>query len=43
VTSTGGETAPERGKGGDDTSWAGANLIGPKNEKILCSQFNCYK
>jgi hypothetical protein len=34
ATSAGGEVAPERGKGGDNASWADANLIGPKNEKI---------
>jgi hypothetical protein len=30
----GGETAPRREKGGDDISWADANLIGPKIKKI---------
>jgi hypothetical protein len=34
ATSAGGEVAPERGKGGDNASWADANLIGPKIEKI---------
>jgi hypothetical protein len=33
MMSVGGEAAPGRGKGGDDVSWADANLIGPKNEK----------
>jgi hypothetical protein len=33
VTSTGGEAAPDRKKGGDDVSWADTNLIGPKNKK----------
>jgi hypothetical protein len=32
TTSTGGETAPERGKGGDDGSWDDVNLTGLKNE-----------
>jgi hypothetical protein len=30
MTSAGGDVA----KGGDDVSWADANLTGPKNEKI---------
>jgi hypothetical protein len=29
----GGEAAPRRGKGGDDVSWADANLTGPKINK----------
>jgi hypothetical protein len=33
--SVGGEVAPGRGKGGDDVSWADANLIGLKNEKKI--------
>jgi hypothetical protein len=33
-TSTRGETALGRGKGGDDVSWTSVNLIGPKNKKI---------
>jgi hypothetical protein len=33
VTSTGGDAAPGRGKGGDDISWADANLTEPKNKK----------
>jgi hypothetical protein len=33
VTSVGGDAAQGRGKGGDDTSWADANLTGPKNEE----------
>jgi hypothetical protein len=34
VTLARGETAPGRGKGEDDTSWANANLTGPKMMKI---------
>jgi hypothetical protein len=30
MTSAGGEAAPRRGNGGDDASWADANLTGPK-------------
>jgi hypothetical protein len=33
VTSDRGEAAPGRGKGGDDASWADANLAGLKNKK----------
>jgi hypothetical protein len=28
--SVGGETAPERGNGGDNASWADVNFTGPK-------------
>jgi hypothetical protein len=31
VTSVGGETSLRRGEGGDDVSWADANLTGLKN------------
>jgi hypothetical protein len=34
TTSTRGEAAPRKGKGGDDASWTNANLTGPKNKKI---------
>jgi hypothetical protein len=34
MTSTGGEAAPGRGKGGDDVSWADVNLNRPKIKKI---------
>jgi hypothetical protein len=37
MTSVGGEAAPKREKGGDDVSWAGANLTGLKNS---CGQFS---
>jgi hypothetical protein len=33
LTSAGGKTAPERGKGRDDASWTNVNLIGPKNKE----------
>jgi hypothetical protein len=33
MTSVGGEMTPGRGKGGDNTSWADANLTGPKIEE----------
>jgi hypothetical protein len=32
TTSAGGEAAPERGKGGDNASWADVNLTGSKNK-----------
>jgi hypothetical protein len=35
--SAGGETTSRRGKGGDDTSWADANLIRPKIKKFMRS------
>jgi hypothetical protein len=34
MISAGGEAAPGREKGGDDISWADANLIVPKMKKI---------
>jgi hypothetical protein len=34
LMSVGGETAPERGKRGDDVCWADVNLTGAKKEKI---------
>jgi hypothetical protein len=34
VTLDGGEVAPGRGKGGDDTSWLMPNLLGQKMKKI---------
>jgi hypothetical protein len=34
TTSTGGEAAPRRGKGGDNATWVDANLTGPKIKKI---------
>jgi hypothetical protein len=43
ATSAGGEPAPERGKGEDNTSWTDVNLIGPKNEENPHDQFSCYK
>jgi hypothetical protein len=33
-TSVGGETALGKGKGGDDASWADADLTEPKKKKI---------
>jgi hypothetical protein len=33
MTSAGGGAVPERGKGGDNISWADVNLTGPKNKK----------
>jgi hypothetical protein len=35
ATLAGGEAATERGKGGNDASWADANLTGLKNEKKI--------
>jgi hypothetical protein len=43
VTSAGGEATLGRGKGGDNTSLADVNLIGPKNENNSLGRFNCYK
>jgi hypothetical protein len=43
TTSDGGEAAPGWGKGGDDASWADANLTGLKNKENLCSRFSWYK
>jgi hypothetical protein len=34
MTSATGEVAPRRGKGGDNASWANANLSRPKMRKI---------
>jgi hypothetical protein len=34
MTSTRGEAAPGRGKGGDNAGWADVNLTGPKMKKI---------
>jgi hypothetical protein len=39
----GGEVTPRRGKGGDDISWADANLTGPRTEENSSSRFSCYK
>jgi hypothetical protein len=33
TTSTGGDVTPGRGKGGDDASWADANLTKSKNKE----------
>jgi hypothetical protein len=41
--STGGETTLGRRNGGDDPSWADANLTGPKNEKNSRGQFSYFK
>jgi hypothetical protein len=38
-----GEVTPERAKGGDNASWANANLTGSKNEENLRGRFSCYK
>jgi hypothetical protein len=43
ATSTGGEATPERGKRGDNASWADANLTGPKNKENSRGRFSCYK
>jgi hypothetical protein len=43
VMSDGGDAAPEREKGGDNTSWANANLIEPKNEENPHGRFSWYK
>jgi hypothetical protein len=43
VTSAGGEATSGKGKGGDDVSWANANLTGPNNEENARGRFNCYK
>jgi hypothetical protein len=42
-TSAGGDGAPGRGKGRDNTSWAGTNLITLKNEENPRGRFSCYK
>jgi hypothetical protein len=33
TTSCGGETVPERKKGGDNVIWTDVNLTGPKNKE----------
>jgi hypothetical protein len=38
-----GEATPRRGKGGDNSSGADANLTGPKNEENPRGRFNWYK
>jgi hypothetical protein len=43
MTSVGGEAAPRRRKGGDDASWASANLTGPKNKENSRDRFSWYK
>jgi hypothetical protein len=43
MMSTRGEAPPGRGKGGDDTNWASANLNVPKNKKNPRDRFNWYK
>jgi hypothetical protein len=43
VTSTGGEAAAGREKGGNDVNWADVNLTVPKNKENLHGQFSCYK
>jgi hypothetical protein len=43
TTSARGEVAPGRRKGGDDVSWADADLIGLKNKQNLCGRFSWYK
>jgi hypothetical protein len=43
ATSTGGEPASGRGKGGDDVSWVDVNPTRPKNDKNQPCQFNFYK
>jgi hypothetical protein len=42
VTSTGGEVAPRREKGGDNTSWVDVNLTERKNEENSYGRFSCY-
>jgi hypothetical protein len=39
---TEGEVTPGRGKGGDNVSWADANLTEPKNKENSRCQFSCY-
>jgi hypothetical protein len=39
----GGEVAPERGKKGDDASWADVNFIGPKNKENPHDRFSYFK
>jgi hypothetical protein len=43
MTTVGGEVAPRRKKGGDDDSWADANLTGSKNEENPRGRFSWYK
>jgi hypothetical protein len=43
MTSVRGEAAPKRGKGGNDTSWAGVNFTGPKNNENSHGRFSWYK
>jgi hypothetical protein len=43
TTSTRGGVVPERRKGGNDTCWADANLIGSKNKENSRGRFSCYK
>jgi hypothetical protein len=43
VTSARGEAAPRRENGGDNTSWADANLTGPKYEENPRGRFSFYK
>jgi hypothetical protein len=43
VTSAEAEAASGRGKGGDDVSWADANLTRPKNGENSRDRFSCYK
>jgi hypothetical protein len=35
--------ALEREKGGDDASWADANITEPKNKENSYGRFSCYK
>jgi hypothetical protein len=43
ATSTGGEVAPERGKGVDDVSWVDVNLTKLKNKEYSRGPFSCFK
>jgi hypothetical protein len=43
MMSAGGEVTSGKGKEGDDTSQAQANLTGPKNEENPRGRFSCYK
>jgi hypothetical protein len=40
TTSTRGEVALGRGKGGDDTNWVDVNFTWPKNKENLCGRFS---
>jgi hypothetical protein len=42
MTSTGGDATSGRGNGGNDVSWADANLTGPKNEENSRGRFSWY-